>query len=101
MSRIPGPIINRGDYTLPRYAAESYIGQAYIVVGPRGEEWSAGPADYWQSSDDIHLGAIVKRRHPYFLPTDTVVWAPRTLTLHGTVGDLRRLARAAVGRVRA
>ena len=87
--------IPQGQYVAPYFAAESYVGGRYAING----EYSANPADYWYAPDNQVLGAIVG---PITLRTVTgrIVTTSRVLKSEGTVGDLRRLARAAEGLVR-
>jgi len=88
--------IPQGQFTHPYFAAESFVGERYSIDGV----YSANPADYWNAPDDRRVGAIVG---PIALRTTTgrVVVAPRVLKTRGTIGDLRRLARAAASLVRA
>jgi hypothetical protein len=89
-------VIPRGDYVRAIHAAEAYIGRHYEVVGFDGVPYSAHPGDYWAAADGEPLGAIVKLRHSYTTNTGRLVVGRRLLTMRGTVGDLRRLARAAL-----
>lgn len=92
--------IPRGQYTADRFAAESYIGSHYVTTGPDDGEYSANPADYWNAPDETTIGSIVKREHRYVTATGRSVYAARLVKDYATMGDLRRLARAAESLVR-
>jgi hypothetical protein len=92
--------ISRGQYTAAKFAAESYVGREYLVDDGAGGEYSANPADYWNAADDAQMGALIRLRHPFRTVTGRTLYAPRLIRSAVTVGDLRRLARAAVGLVR-
>ena len=95
--------IPQGQYIAPIHAAESYVGRRYSITGtdPDDEEgtYSANPADYWYASDADPVGRIIGP-----IADRTVTGYPvtriRVLKEHGTMGNLRRLARAAASLVR-
>jgi len=86
-------VISQGQYVHPRFAAESFVGQRYAIADADGE-YSADPADYWSAPDSAEVGMIIG---PVTLQTVTgrLVTTRRALKSNGTIGDLRRLARAA------
>lgn len=92
-------IIRQGQFVAPRHAAESYIGAEYVIVED-GATYSAHPGDYWDALDSAPLGALVRRLHPYLTVTGARITSQRVLKSRATVGDLRRLARAATPLVR-
>ncbi len=94
--------IPQGQYTHPRFAAESYVGSAYVIGGTylAPGEYSAHPGDYWHAPDSEPVGPIVRREHAFRTVTGRTVFGPRVLKTDATVGDLRRLARAAESLVR-
>ena len=87
--------IDQGQYVHPRYAAEHYIGTAYVLVDEEGSMFSAHPADYDLAPDSTRIGAIIRTRHPFRTITGGIVVGPRLLKSDATMADLRRLARAA------
>lgn len=86
--------IPQGQYIAPQFAAESFVGSRYSLDG----EYSANPADYWMAPNHAVVGDLVG---PVTLQTVTgrVVTVSRILKSNATVGDLRRLARAATALV--
>ena len=91
--------IPQGQYTLPIYAARSWVGSHYTLESDEGY-YSANPDDYWYLHDSVHMNARLWRVDHLTRTWDSrYVTTSRLLTYDATVGDLRRLARAACCRV--
>jgi hypothetical protein len=88
--------VQQGQWTAARFAGEAYVGASYSLTDETGyNRYSANPADYWNAEDDVPVGPIIRNSHRFRTVTGRIVFAERLIKTNATLGDLRRLARAA------